>query len=146
MNQTKNRSFKGALCLLLALGIFAYACRKSDDVVPNVYVDIYVYTSDPAFVNLNVPGGWVYITGGAKGIIIYRKSTTDFMAYERNCTYNPSEACARVEVDSSNVLAVDKCCGSQFSIIDGSVVKTPATMPLKQYQTSFDGNVLHIYN
>ena len=70
------------------------------------------------------------------------------MAYDRNCTYHSSDPapCATVYVDSSNIIAVDSCCHSQFSMYDGTVLQTPATLPLKSYHTTFDGNVLHIYN
>lgn len=105
-----------------------------------------MYASSPSFVALNAVGGWLYVAGGAKGILIYRKSNSEFMAYDRNCTYQPSDACAQVEVDSSNLIARDSCCGSEFLITDGTVLKSPAALPLKQYQTTFDGNTLHIFN
>lgn len=122
------------------------SCKKDDKTVPNSSVDIYIYTSEPSFLALNAVGGWVYITGGSKGIIVYRKSNTEFTALDRHCTYLPNTACSRVSVDSSNIIAVDTCCGSKFLITDGSVQNGPASMALKQYATSFDGSVLHIYN
>lgn len=125
---------------------FLYACKKEEKGVPIVGVDIYIYTSNPSFINLNAVGGWVYITGGARGIIVYRKSISEFMAFDRNCTYNSSDPCAVVYVDSSNIIATDTCCNSQFSIYDGTVLQAPAGVPLKAYNTSYDGNVIHIYN
>ncbi len=130
---------------ILIVSLF-YACKKDDTGVPIVAVDIYIYTSNPSFINLNAVGGWVYITGGVRGILVYRKSISEFMAYDRNCTYNSSDPCAVVYVDSSNIIATDTCCNSQFSIYDGTVLQAPAGVPLKAYNTTFDGNVLHIYN
>ena len=121
-------------------------CGKEQDIVPNVNVDIYISLSDPNFIDLNPVGGWVYITGGSRGIIVYKKSTTEFMAYDRHCTYLPSNSCARVEVDKSQIMAVDSCCGSKFLLTDGSVIGPPATIPLKSFSTTFDGNTVHIYN
>jgi Rieske Fe-S protein len=46
----------------------------------------------------------------------------------------------------SGISAIDSCCNSRFSIIDGSVINGPATRPLYQYRTLFDGNALRIYN
>jgi nitrite reductase/ring-hydroxylating ferredoxin subunit len=114
--------------------------------VPITPVNIYLYTTDPLFINLTAVGGWCYITGGARGILLYRKSTSEFMAYDRNCTYNSSDVCATVYVDATNIIATDTCCNSEFSIIDGNVLQAPAGLPLKTYTTSYDGNVLHIYN
>ena len=112
-----------------------------------MYVNFYVNTTDPGFIDLNGVGGWVYVTGGSKGIIIYRKSVTEFMAFDRHCPYHPSDACSRCEVDTTNNLFVfDNCCGSKFLITDGSVQQGPAYVPLKSYYTSFDGLILHVYN
>jgi nitrite reductase/ring-hydroxylating ferredoxin subunit len=135
-------------CLvIIAIVITIVSCKKeNNNGVPITPVDIYLYTSNPSFFNINVPGGWVYITGGVRGILVYRKSSTDFMAYDRNCTYQSSQPCATVVVDATNIFATDTCCHSKFSILDGSVTHGPAGLPLKQYNTTFDGNVLHIYN
>lgn len=122
------------------------ACRKDDNTIPNVSVDIYIYTTDPNFVNLNAVGGWVYVTGGSRGILVYRSSNSEFKAYDRHCPYQPDNTCGRVEVDSSNIQAIDNCCGSKFLLTSGDVTQGPAGVPLKQYTTNFDGSVLHIYN
>ncbi len=132
---------------LLFIFAFEISCKKKDkDVVPNVPVDIYIYTTDPQFFNLQAAGGHEYITGGSRGILVYRVSGNDFVSFDRHCTYQPSNSCGQIEVIQTNISAVDSCCGSQFSIVDGSVQKGPASFPLKQYQTTFDGNVLHIFN
>lgn len=132
-----------ASCLIL----FSTACRKDDDQIPNVPVDIYINITDPNFVPLNSVNGNVFITGGVKGIVVYRKSVTEFMAYDRCCSHKPSESCERVELDTSTTLfLLDKCCGSKFLITDGSVQNPPAIRPLKSYNTAFDGTTIHIYN
>ena len=143
----RKKLFTISLTLFILMAILFYGCKKGDDNgVPIVDVDIYIYTSNPSFINLNAVGGWVYITGGVRGILVYRQSISDFKAYDRNCTYNSNDACAIVYVDASNIIATDTCCNSQFSIYDGSVLQAPAGVPLKTYNTTFDGNVLHIYN
>lgn len=132
-----------AFLILLSIG----GCKKDvDNGVPITPVDIYLYTNNPSFLNLNGVGGWVYITGGVRGILVYRKSPSEFMAYDRNCTYQSSDPCATVVVDATNILATDTCCHSKFSMYDGSVTQAPAGLPLKTYNTTYDGNVLHIYN
>ncbi|MBL7890942.1 MAG: hypothetical protein JNL24_15415 [Bacteroidia bacterium] len=133
--------------ILLISIFFLFSCKKeTENTVPNAAVDIYIYINNPSYTNLTSVGGWVYITGGVRGIVVYRKSNTEIAAYERNCTYQSSNACATVYVDNSNIIAKDTCCGSQFSIYDGSVLQGPAGIPLKPYNTTFDGNLLHIYN
>ena len=95
---------------------------------------------------LAIPGGWTYINGGSRGIIIYRASNDVFKAYDRHCTFDSSNSCALVSVEVNNITGFDDCCGSKFILTDGSVTQGPANLPLKQYQTSFDGNELRIFN
>lgn len=131
------------LVLLFALQT---KCKKDDQAVPNVPVDITIDLNGIEYSALNAVGGYIYITGGARGILIYRKSIDEYMAYDRNCTYKPNDDCARVEVTSSGITALCSCCNSEFLITDGSVMTKPATLPLKQYQTYVSGNYLRIVN
>jgi nitrite reductase/ring-hydroxylating ferredoxin subunit len=126
-----------------------FSCKKDkknqNNPVPNVSVNINIYPNDPQFaVNIGVTGGWVYLTGGNKGIIVYRKSPTDFVAIERTCTYDPSTNFL-IKVQSDNVTLKDTC-GSKFLILDGGVTNGPASQGLKTYGTTYDGTTLHIYN
>ena len=148
MIRLPEKYFSTCLLLFCLLAPGFSSCQKGKaGPVPNVLVDIRMYASDPTFVPLNAVGGWTYATGGNRGIVIYRKTQTDFMAYDRTCTYLPADPNEMVSMDAkNNLIAVDAHCGSKFQITDGTVNKGPATLPLKTYQTSFDGNLLHIYN
>jgi nitrite reductase/ring-hydroxylating ferredoxin subunit len=131
------------LVLILLLG---NACSKDEtNDIAQYYVDFTIYLNEPSCVDLTVVGGWMYVNAGTKGVIIYRKSTTEFTASERNCTFDPTASCSIVQV-LSGISAVDSCCSSRFSIFDGSVINGPATRPLYQYKTLFDGNALRVYN
>ena len=135
--------------LFLCMFLFGagFSCKKSDESIPNVSVNIHISISDPNFVALNAVGGWVYVTGGVKGIVIYCKAVNEYMAYERNCSYHPNESNAKVDVDAStNLFLNDASCGSKFLITDGSVQQGPASSPLKHYTTSFDGSYVNVYN
>lgn len=142
MNTIKT-TFPFFISLLLVL-VFT-KCAKDDDQIENVYVDAYLNTTLPSYNNLVVVGGWVYIPGGVKGIIVYRRNNDEFVAFDRICTYKPAEGCA-VAVDSSNIIATDACCGSRFQLTDGIVIKGPASRGLKQYMATFTNGVVHVYN
>ena len=132
------------ICLVIILPV---SCKKeTHSDIPDANVDVYIYINNPTYISLSVVGGWTYVNGGVRGIVVYRKSNNEFMSYERNCTFQSTNACATITVDSNAIMATDSCCGSQFLLTDGSVIKAPAGIPLKQYRNSFDGNVLHIYN
>ncbi len=141
-----NKVFKyRSLWIFTLLFIIVAGCKKDANDIPDVYVDIYLYTTDPAFAPLNAVSGYAYAAGGSKGILIFRKSQNEFMAYDRHCTYKVPDG-NFVTVDASGLLAVDAACGSKFLITDGSPNQGVALNSLKQYQTAFDGNVLHIFN
>lgn len=130
-----------SISFLLLLG-----CRDSrEGLVPYVPVNITININEPAFFNLTVPTGWVYVTGGSRGIIIYRKSSTEFIALERHSTFEPQNNCATA-VESSNLIIKDPCSDSKWLISDGSVVNGPASRPLILYDVVFQDPYVYINN
>ena len=144
----KSTIYKFLGFLYVYSSILCVSCNKQTNIVPNVFVDQYINLSLPSYGSLNIIGGWCYITGGSKGIIIYRQSYNQFSAYDRHCTYNANNPCGKATVDSTNSFVECSCDGSQFQLYDGLVIEGPATYSLKNYQTTYDelNNILHIYN
>jgi nitrite reductase/ring-hydroxylating ferredoxin subunit len=134
-----------AILLLLIIPLFFVACDKGKEEtsIPYVYVNFTIYPNTLDFIP---DGGWVYVTGGYKGIIIYRHLHDEFLAFERACPFDPLEDDARVEVESSGIIATDPNCGSRFLLTDGSPIQGPATVGLKQYRTMYDGFTLIVTN
>jgi nitrite reductase/ring-hydroxylating ferredoxin subunit len=132
---------------LLATMLLAFGCKREErGGVPLTTVDISINVNNPSYVDLAVPGGWLYLTGGSLGIIVYRRTNEEFVAMDRHCPYQPGDLC-RVFVDDTEVIARDTlCCGSAFLITDGSVNQGPAALPLQRYNTSFNGTILRIFN
>ncbi len=133
--------------LLLNMTLFL-SCNEKKNPVPNVSVDFYVDLTDPLYYDLQITGGYVYVTGGVSGILVYCISADEYRAYDRACPYDID--CGRVTVKEDGFFAVDSvCCGSEFSLFfDGAAEKGPAQFPLKQYACIYDKNtrVLHIKN
>jgi len=135
-----------------SLGIFFFllcfaACKKRAEVVPSVPADFTIYLNLPDFIKLNSAGGSVYVSGGVKGILVYRVSNDEFAAYDRDCPYDPNVSNAIVQVDSSGILAIDYNCGSQFNLINGDVLRGPAAYSLKRYAADYDGvSTVHVHN
>ncbi|HLU85807.1 MAG TPA: hypothetical protein VKZ45_10055 [Vicingaceae bacterium] len=137
--------FKITLFTLIIISFSS--CNKDENAnIPYVPVNIYMQTTDPQFIQLNAVNSWIYITGGSRGIIVYKVSNEQFRAFDRHCTFQPAETCALVNVETNNVSALCDCCGSQFLITDGSVLRSPAVLPLREYNTSYDGATLRIFN
>lgn len=124
-----------------------FGCKKNKNTqIPHVPVNITINTTLPQYINIASPGGWIYLNGGSKGIILYRKTSSEFLAYDRHCTYNIDNPCGSASVDSTNITIVCSCDGSKYSIYDGYATQGPAEIPLHQYQTSFDGTNVRVYN
>ncbi|MDP2422752.1 MAG: Rieske 2Fe-2S domain-containing protein [Bacteroidales bacterium] len=136
--------------VLIALMVLALpSCDKDDEnEIPFTPTNIYIDPNSTINWELNSPGGWIYLsnTAPSKGIIVYRSSMDDFMAFERTCSHDPREPAARVVVESSSITAACPVCSSKFILLDGSPFSGPARRPLKQYRTSYNGATLHIFN
>ena len=134
--------------LFILLACCFWACRKNEELIPNVSVNEYIDLNLPSYSTLNAVNNWIYYPAGAKGLIIFRKSTTEFAAYERACTYDPNTSGAVVVMQANGIDARDSICGSKFFIFDGSIINGPASRPLQQYRCTFNmsANQLHIYN
>ena len=145
-----NSNYKSIRSLVIAgfIMMLLNNCTKNQNIVPYVYVDQYINISLPSYSSLNSIGGWVYISGGSQGIIVYRQSYDQFSAYDRHCTFNAENPCGKASVDPTNSFVECSCDSSQYQLYDGLVIQGPATYSLKNYQTSFDviTNQIHIFN
>ncbi|MFM8832178.1 MAG: hypothetical protein ACKOEV_00815 [Cytophagales bacterium] len=89
----------------------------------------------PQFQRLKLDGGYVYVNeGGMSGIILYRESETNYIAYERRCSVEDD---APVIVDGSGLFM--KGCDSTFSFSDGYPTSGSVRNPLLKYRVSLDG-------
>lgn len=134
------------IILAAIVSFIFFSCRDRDNhVVPHVPVNIHVNINNPAYIDLSIVGGWAYVNGGSNGIIVYRRSNQEFVAFDRHCTHKIVDYCA-IYVDSSAsfMARCRECCGSEYSIIDGSVTKGPAGFSLRQYYTQLTGTMLTI--
>jgi hypothetical protein len=142
----KNKSFGVIFIFLIFTSL--WHCKTAKDPIPNVYVNFEIYLGDANYNALQTIGNYVYVTGGVKGILLYRKSADEITAFERACPYDPD--CGKVYVDASGFTASDKdCCHSEFLLLmDGAVSKGPAQFPLKIYSSQFNmnTNVLKVTN
>ncbi len=126
------------------------ACEPKlvDDPIPVVaFSDVVINLSFPEFSDLNRDGGFRAVNdagAGVRGIIVYRKSPTSYLAYERNCSYRPNEACATVDIHASSLFMIDPCCSSTFNFADGMPSGGPAWRPLVRYNAQLNGNLLTI--
>jgi nitrite reductase/ring-hydroxylating ferredoxin subunit len=119
----------------------------SDDPIPWQPFDVIsINLNLPAYVALKMDGGSMAIDdGGVRGIILHRLNASTYVAYERNCSYQPNSACATIDIDpGSKLYLLCSCCSSTFDLSTGLPTSGPAWRPLRQYETSLNGTVLTI--
>ncbi|NBW83641.1 hypothetical protein EBR21_18000, partial [bacterium] len=61
--------------------------------VPFVPVDITIDIQLPSYSDLQGVGGWTYLNGGSKGIIVYRKGIDEFVAFDRHSPADVNGSC-----------------------------------------------------
>jgi hypothetical protein len=112
------------------------------DEIPYVLVEIDVNLNNTEFFDLSNDGGYVYILGGVRGIIIYRENENDYRAFERNSPIDAFAACSTIDVDASGLFMVDPC-HNVFYDFEGLPI-SGNSLPLRQYETILDRNWLYI--
>lgn len=114
---------------------------------PATFSDIVIDLGFPEYLALGQDGGNVQVTAnnaGVRGIILHRTNASTFIAFEKNCSFQPNDVCATVEVHASSLFMIDPCCGSTFAFTDGSPTGGPASLPLRIYRTQKSGSIITI--
>lgn len=119
-------------CTAFLLVILCLSCAKDNSGrIPNVYLNYRVSLQEFQIKSTN--GILLVKNQGVAGLIIYKRSIGDYVAFDRCSSVNPEQKCV-VEPDSTGLTATDPCSGGKFSLDDGAPVKAPAKRSLKQYQ------------
>lgn len=135
---------------ILLLFFIASGCKKNNNEhpVPSYSFDITINIDLPSYSQLVGVGGYAYVSGGSRGIIVYRRAIDDFVAFDRHSPKDPNGTCSEaLTPDVDNFLQLnDICSDATFSLYDGSSI-SGSEFGLRQYQTVWNGtNMLRIYN
>jgi hypothetical protein len=143
-----SKLLSGILLVLNLVSLGSCTPDLSDAAIPyQPFSPIVLNLNLPENIRLKTDGGYKVISsaeGGVQGIIVYRQNLTTYIAYERNCSYHPNDACVTVEVHSSTLYMHDPCCGSTFRFETGEPTGGPAWRPLRKYETLLTGSELTI--
>ncbi len=133
--------------LLISISSCTKEGQENNLAIPDVPINVRININDPIYNNLNNITGWAYLNEGSRGIILYRESLDIVRAYDRHCTFDPQEVCSTIDMNGAILQANDNdCCGSVFNITNNTILQGPATRPLKEYETTFDGTFIVIIN
>lgn len=149
-----------AIIFLLAFAALSQimACdsdQNNQGSIPMVNVNVQIDLNDPRYLALNPYGGYIYIDGhGNRGLVLYHNFDDTYSCYDRICSYQPSNPCARIEIEENGFYLqcgetvngeFEPCCGSKF-LWDGFPTDGPALYPLAEYRVYRNGNLLTITN
>ena len=133
---------------------------------PHAYINFSINPNSMQYHALNTVSGWEYITSDptsdSRGIIIYRMSETEFLAYDR-IPPNFPDACTESDGQTKRLVVdfpfvVDHCNNAYYNILNGQLIVAEPDMipnfptdgttvyPLIQYRTVYDGNMLTVTN
>jgi hypothetical protein len=143
------RLVKIQIFFVLLVLVSSASCKKNKKhPIASIPFDITIDLALPSYTDLNGAGGWAYVNGGIKGIIVYRQSYDVFVAFERQSPEDPENTCESGLVpNTDNFLQLDDpCSNASFSLYDGSPI-AGSDWGLRQYQCAWNGsNLLRIYN
>lgn len=116
--------------------------------IPNMPFDVTINLSLPQYIDLQNVGSYAFVNAGSKGVIVYRMSYDQFVAFDR---HSPAEASYDCDMpltprDDNFLELADTCSSARFSLLDGSAIEG-SDVGLRQYMTLYNGsNKLRIYN
>lgn len=146
-----------SLMAILILSLLFSCSKESNDRLPLPPVDISINPNSTIYQELNITGGWMYLdeSDGAeppsRGIIVYRLSEDQFLAFERTPPFKPDSCCNAMKTICTALIVdypyiLDTCTSSRYLILDGSSVSGPSNMSLGMYVTEYYGSLLYIHN
>ncbi len=104
-----------------------------------------VNLSNPSNNALLAVGGWVEVSGGIKGIVVYHASIDNYLAYDLACPHLSPSACTKMIVqDGLNMECT--CDNTKFALALGGAPQSGTQYPAKQYRVIKEGKILIITN
>lgn len=140
---------KVQIILFLTFLCVISGCRKNrNHPVPSVATDITIDINLPTYSDLQGVGGWTYVNGGSRGIIVYRRAENDFIAFDRHAPSDPNGTCEKALYPTKDnfLILKDSCNDATFSLYDGAPVSN-SEFGLRLFQTAWNGsNQVRIFN
>lgn len=133
--------------ILFIICTLILGCKKDKDQgdIPFISVNLSLDIDNPAYRDVKIPGGFIYLDGGSKGIILYRKNNDDFVAYDRHSPIDAAKGCV-CTVSEDALFIEDACSNATWLITDGTPQNDNTTRFLLEYGTSFNGRTVRVFN
>jgi len=124
---------KKAIAILFFVTLIG--CSGSDDFnncFPEVSVNLTVNLNLAQYIDLQIPGGWAYASGGLQGIVIVRTGNS-FKAFDRLCPTQLNRTCSPMNYNGTTKL-ICSCDQSEYSVLDGHPVNGEENCFAQEYR------------
>ena len=124
-------------------------CSNNEDLnncLQSLPLNITTDLNNPQLINALVPGGFVELTGGSKGVLLMNVNGSDFIAYDKLC---PADACSTPMTFDGSFTLKCKCDGSEYGVgkgIGGAPQTEGFICPAIEYRVLKKGTVIRITN
>ena len=124
-------------------------CSSNDDLtncIQSLPLNITTDLNNPQLINALVPGGFVELTGGSKGVLLMNVNGSEFIAYDKLC---PADACSTPMTFDGSFTLKCNCDGSEYGVgkgIGGAPQTEGFICPAIEYRVIKNGSVLRITN
>lgn len=99
--------------------------------------------NNPELINAQTPGGFAHLSGGRKGILLFNKNGSDFVAFDKLCPQNDCSSAMTFE----NRLLKCSCDESKYSVDFGGAPQTEGFQcPAIEYRVTKIGSTVRISN
>lgn len=131
-----------------AISIFIYfllisSCSDQPSLIspiPDVIVNEQLNLNSAEAIPLKLRDGTaIAIKGGIKGIIVYRRSQDNYVAFERKSPYKMEDSCGIIKIHSSLLFMLDSCHNCTFNW-EGRPTGGPCRDVMKTYSVQFINN------
>lgn len=137
---------KKAILFIITVCFFT-GCGSNENSNTNPYIPNYSFTVDlntnlPAYSNLKYVSNGIYYPGvGARGIIVFNTTGSDYNAFDAACPNQELSSCSTMTIKGINALC--PCDNKEYNLFTG---QGGMPYPMKQYRVEVNGNIIRIYN
>ena len=123
------------LLLFFIISIFSCEKNETNDILPNIPVNITISLDLPQYINLQTPNGWAEANGGIKGILVLNTGIGNppFKAFDKAC---PNNDCPSAMTFDGSFKMKCSCDNSEYSILDGSPQTSGNSHFAREYRVS----------
>jgi len=104
---------------VLLISFFLFNCANNSVVnscFSGVVMNETINLSNPQFIDIQVPGGYTYVSLGGRNLLIIRRTDSSFKAYDRQC---PERDCSS-SMTFDGLKLICPCSDKEYNSLNGS--------------------------